>query len=215
MALSDFLKKQQQKMTFAGTQLANKASAPKTVTPTTTTRTPTTYKTSGYTPSVAQSVAQPAQVAPQMDLAQQYANMAGAQNVYKGPMFNQVLPFYQAWEKMQPMAQAEAEAQINPFVQRQYGQDYGNMMNQMAQQGSGRFGAAMGNVGALQAETERNRRAQLLDWIGQRRQGFEQLFYNPSETAFNQAIERGQTPTAPTIPTWDQFNKQYNLSNIK
>lgn len=159
-----------------------------------------------YGSAPAQAAAAPqTQAATQQTLANQYAEMAGAKNVYKGPVFSEVLPLQKAWDQFDPLAQQEAEAQINPFVNRQLRQDSRNMYAGLASSGGGRFGRAMGGIGSLQADAERNRNAQIYDWKNTRRQGFEELFYNPSEKAFNRAIELGQTPTTPKVPTWNEL----------
>ena len=206
-----------------GTKLATKA-VPKPVVqqkvPTRTTvapvRTTTVAPTFNNPYTAALTYSMPKQAAPvaapaTQSLAQNIANMVGAQNVYKGPLFGEVLPFEQAWGKMLPAATEEANAQINPFLQR----DLRNQLNSynlgLANTGAWRFG--FGGRGSMEAETERNRKAQVLDLLNQRQSGFKQLFYDPTEQAFQRAIELGQTPTAPninTMPTWAEFNAKYN-----
>ncbi len=145
-------------------------------------------------------------------IAKQVANMIGANQVYKGPLFTEVLPFYKAWGQMLPAAQQEAQSMINPFIQRELGQQMQQFQQGLARTGGGRFGQALGGGGAIEAEMERQRRAQMLDWINQRRQGFEELFYNPAQEAWTQAIELGKKkPKIPKIPTWNQFTKQYGI----
>ena len=67
----------------------------------------------------------------------------------------------------------------------------------------------MGGFGGIEADIERARKAQILDWLNARQQGFRELFYDPSEAAFTRAIELGQTPTTPTVPTWEGFMRRY------
>lgn len=147
------------------------------------------------------------------NLQQQYADKAGAGSVYKGPVFSEVLPFQQAWNQMLPTVEQEGSAQINPFINRQLRQQSSDFYNQLASQGGGRFGAARGGIGTVQADMEKQRRAQMLDWIAQRQQGFQELFYNPAQDAFNRAIELGKTPTAPRVPTYQElFSGGYDPS---
>jgi len=143
--------------------------------------------------------------APAPALPEQFAEMAGARDVYTGPLFSEVLPFYKAWETLLPTVEQEAAAQIDPFIQRELRQQQQEYGTQLARTGGGRFGRALGGFGAIEAEAERRRRAQLLDWIGQRRRGFEELFYRPAEEAFMRSIELGRTPEAPTMPTWEEY----------
>lgn len=156
-----------------------------------------------------QSTPMPRPMPPQTNLAQDFANMAGANNVYKGPLFSQVLPFYQAWQKLLPTVQQEGATQINPFIQRALGQQTRAYNTGLATTGGGRFGRGVGGVGSIQAEMERQRKSQLQDWTNTQQQGFQNLFYNPTEQAWNRAAELGQNPKTPEIPTWDQFTKQY------
>jgi len=141
------------------------------------------------------------------NLAEQYSNQAGANKTYKGPVFSQVLPFQNAWSSLLPTVEAEGASQINPFIQRDLNAQSRGFLNQLASTGGGRLGRATGGLGEIQAGAERDRKAQLLDWINQRKSGFENLFYNPSRDAFNNAIELGQTPTTPKIPTYGDFAK--------
>jgi hypothetical protein len=142
---------------------------------------------------------------PDTNLAQSYADQAGAKNVYKGPVFGEVLPFQKAWAQMQPTVEAEANAQVNPFIQRQQKAQSSQFYNQLAGQGASRFGSAQGGIGTIQADMEKQRRAQIMDWMNQKQQGFTQLWYNPTEANYNKAIEIGKTPDAPKVPTWDEF----------
>lgn len=141
-------------------------------------------------------------------MPQQFANQVGADKVYGGPVFSQVLPFYDSWEKLLPTVQQEAASQINPYIDRQLSGDLNKYYQNMAAQGGGRFGFS--GAGQIGANAEQQRRAQTLDWVNTRQQGYRDLFYNPAEQAFNRSIELGQTPTTPKVPTWDELTKQYS-----
>lgn len=141
-------------------------------------------------------------------MPQQFANQVGADKVFRGPVFSEALPYQQAWNRLLPTVTQEAEAQINPYVQRQLSGDLNNYYRQQAATGGGRFG--FGGAGQIQAESDRNRKAQTLDWVNTRQQGFNDLFYKPAEQAYNRAIELGQTPTTPKVPTWEELTKQYS-----
>lgn len=143
--------------------------------------------------------------------AKDFANNAGADKVFKGPVFSEVLPFYEAWGGMIPAVTEEANSMINPFINRELRTAQRGITNQMAQTGGGRFAASQGRLGNAWAESERNRRAQVEDWINQRRQGFKTLFYDPSEEAYNRAIELGQKPNSPNLPmTYEEMQRQMN-----
>jgi len=144
------------------------------------------------------------------NLANTYANQAGANLVSKGPVFSQVLPFSKAWEQLLPAAEAEAIQQISPGIERQLRTSLDSYYKGLAGRGGGRFGGSQ--VGNLQAEAERNKKSQTLDWLQQRRAGFNELFYKPSETAYNKGLELGNVGTVPTIPTWSEFMKTHGSS---
>jgi LysM repeat protein len=127
------------------------------------------------------------------------------------PQYEEVMPFYNAWERMVPQATESALSQIRPELQRQYKQNYGDYMRNMTSSGGERFGRALGGVGNLKAQTGRQEGAQLQDWLGQYRQGFQDLFYNPSRDAWNRAVTQGQTPdqNLQNIPTWNDVHDKY------
>ena len=145
---------------------------------------------------------------PQTSLADQYAQPgvdAGlATNV---PSFQEALPFYDAWGALQPHALQSAESQVNPEAMRDYSRSYRDYMSGMTSSGGQRFGRALGGVGDLKAASERNRLASVQDWLGQYQQGFKDLFYNPSESAWNQAITQGKAPdqSLTNMPTWEDL----------
>lgn len=143
------------------------------------------------------------------NVAEKYADAVGANDVYQGPVFGEVLPFYEAWEQMRPAVTAEAEAQVNPFIERAVNRETTQFNRELARSGGGRFAGSRSELGNVQADLERQRRSQIMDWQNQRQQGFRELFYNPAERAFNRQIELGQTPGEVKIPTWDEFTKNY------
>lgn len=143
------------------------------------------------------------------NLAQQYAS--SQIQPYNSPLFSEVLPFTKAWEAIAPQAKSAGVSQINPEAMRQYNTQYQGYMNDMASSGGGRFGRAWGGVGSLQAESERQRQASIQDWLNQYQQGYKQLFYDPSQQAWDSAITMGKAPnqTLKQTPTWDQLYGQY------
>jgi len=128
------------------------------------------------------------------------------------PSFSQVLPFEKGWERIVPGARAAAISQINPEAMRQYNIAYQSYMNNLASMGGGRFGGAgMGGLGSLQAESERQRQASIQDWLNQYQQGYKQLFYDPSQQAWDRALTLGQAPNTSLTksPTWDKLYSKY------
>ena len=144
-------------------------------------------------------------------LAKGYASGAGTGSVYQGPVFSEVLPFYQAWGQMQPAVEAEGRASIDPYVNRQLRSGLTGFYNQMAGEGAGRFGKAMGQAGSLRASAEQQRKAQLLDWINTRQQGFRQLWYEPMEQSWTEGMGLNWGGQAPTVPTWDEYMAKYGI----
>lgn len=142
----------------------------------------------------------------QVPLEQQFAGEAGAGNVYQGPVFSEVLPYTQAWGSIKPYAEQEAYTQVNPYVQRDLATQMRNYYANLASTGGGRSGRAIGQMGNLWATAEQNRKAQTLDWLAQREQGFKNLFYDPAQQAWQEATELGKTPS--NIPTWEELAKQ-------
>jgi hypothetical protein len=132
---------------------------------------------------------------------------SGANNVYNGPLFSEVLPYEKAWGALKPTIEAEGATQVNPFVQRDLNKNLYSYYTGLAGQGGQRFGYK--GAGSMEAAAEATRKAQILDWVNQREQGYKTLFYDPAQKAFNQAIEYGQSPTAPKIPTWEEMAKLY------
>jgi hypothetical protein len=155
----------------------------------------------------------PQPVAPQQPLAQQYAAPA-VQAAPTSPQFEQVLPFYDAWQGMVPQASQAAASQINPELMREYNEANRNYMMGMTGSGGERFGRALAGVGDLKAATERNRQAQMQDWLNQYQQGYKEMFYNPSRDAWNSAVTQGKTPdqSLKTIPTWNDLYDKYSSS---
>jgi len=167
----------------------------------------------GYTQTatkLASSPVNPVKSLTPADIAKQISD-AFAKNVYKGPGFQDVLPFYKSWEKLLPAAQGAAAEQVNPELNRQYNTQLMNTMYGIAQ-GGGRGSQTWGNVSQLGAETERQRKAGILDWLNKYQQGYRELFYNPAQEAFNRAttLNPTKTPTVAGMPTsWNDFMKQY------
>jgi len=149
------------------------------------------------------------------NLASQYAQTGvNAGNIAsQTPQFEKVLPFLDAWGRMIPQATQTAASQIDPELMRTYKSQYNDYMAGMTGAGGERFGRGLSGLGALKAETERSRNAQLNDWLNQYQQGYKELFYEPSRSAWNAAITQGQAPdqTLKNIPTWEDAYQQ--LSN--
>lgn len=150
--------------------------------------------------------------ATQTPLANQVASM------YPGPTqktFREVLPYDKAWGSLLPTVQQEATATINPFVQRELQGNMRNFYANLANTGGWRSGRAVGGQGDIWAQSEANRKAQIIDWINQREQGFQGTFYNPAEIDWTTGMELGQKQVAPKTPTWDELQKQLNFNAPK
>lgn len=129
------------------------------------------------------------------------------------PQFQNMMPFYEAWGRVAPGAQLAAEQSINPEAARTFRSNYNDYMSGMVNAGGQRFGAGLSGIGALKADAERNRLANIQDWLGLQRQGFEDLWYNPSMEAWNTSrtqIQPGKTMEAVKIPTWEDYTSTYN-----
>jgi hypothetical protein len=127
------------------------------------------------------------------------------------PSFQEAMPFYEAWQGFVPQASQAAASQVNPEAQRQLKSSMYDYNMGMAGSGGQRFGRALGGRGDLRAAAERNRQAQMQDWLNQYQQGYKQLFYEPSETAWNRAVTQGTTPdkTLTEIPSWEDVYSRY------
>lgn len=150
------------------------------------------------------------QEAPKEPIAKQYA-AAGGTAPKTTKTFEEVLPYFSAWSKLRPGAEASAYQQVRPEIQRAYNAAMQNYMNQMASAGGGRFGRALGGTGDIWAQYEREKKAQVQDWINQYEQGFRELFYEPSEEIWTNAMTQGTTGTVPKIPTWEQYARDYGI----
>lgn len=140
-------------------------------------------------------------------------NSVGGNNVQKNPVFGEVLPFENAWDQLKGMAGQEAFAQISPELKRQLNASLSNYYKGLAGRGGGRFG--FGGAGSLDAAAQRDLAAQTADWVNQKKEGFKNLWYDPSEKAYNKGLETSATPTTPTVPTWAEFmTKNYSGSQI-
>lgn len=154
------------------------------------------------------------------NLATQYAQTGvNAGNVAsQTPQFESVLPFYDAWNRVVPQASLSAASQINPELMRNYKSQYNDYMTGMTSAGGERFGRGLSGLGELKAATERNRQSQMQDWLNQYQQGYKELFYDPSRTAWNTAITQGKAPdqALTNIPTWEdaygELSKQYQVA---
>ena len=164
-------------------------------------------------PQAPAPTAQPAPVAP-TPLADQYSapGVTAGQNASATPQFEQVMPFYDAWGRMIPQATQAAASQIDPELQRGFKSNYNNYMGGMTNAGGERFGRALGGIGDLKAATERDRNAQLQDWLSSYQKGYQDIFYNPSRDAWNSAITQGKAPdqTLTNIPTWTDVESKFN-----
>jgi hypothetical protein len=169
------------------------------------------------TPAPAPQPAQPAvAAAPQQTLAQQYTNPLTGQlaTAAEIPLFQQVVPFMDFWqERLQPGALQTGEQFIKPEVMRQYGETNRGYMNDMTSAGGQRFGRALGELGNIKAASSRDYNAQLQDWVGQQRQGWENLWYNPQRDIWNKGITQAKPGSVYgqdlKIPTWEENWQKY------
>jgi hypothetical protein len=92
---------------------------------------------------------------------------------------------------------------------RDYRQANYDYMNQMGSAGGQRLGRGLAGLGNIKAGAERQRQALLQDWMGQQRQGFQDLWYDPQKSIWNQARTQGQQGEMPSIPTWDEYYDKY------
>lgn len=127
------------------------------------------------------------------------------------PVFREVLPFEQAWGRFAPTYEQMGRGQINPYLDRQQAQQDRAYNLQQAGGGGWRFGR--GGLGTIEADTERQRKSQMQDWMNLGRSGFQGTFYDPAEKAWTRGLELGKTKEElmgnikmPT--TWDQFQGQ-------
>ena len=163
-----------------------------------------------------QPAAQPAVTQTTQTLAQQYTNPLTGQlaTAAEIPMFQQVVPFMDFWEqRLQPGALQTGEQFIKPEVMRQYGEANRGYMNDMTSAGGQRFGRALGELGNIKAASSRDYNAQLQDWVGQQRQGWENLWYNPQRDIWNKGITQAKPGSVYgqdlDIPTWEDNWKKY------
>ncbi len=162
-----------------------------------------------------QQTAAPAQTAtaqPQQTLAQQYTDPLTGQlkNAAEIPQYENVMPFYDAWGRMVPQATQAAASQVNPEAQRVFNQAYKDYMSGMTSSGGQRFGTGLAGVGSLRASAERDRQAQLQDWLNSYQTGYKELFYNPSRDAWNTARTQANfDSTQYQIPTWESVADKY------
>jgi len=143
------------------------------------------------------------------NLATQYANQAGANLVSQNPVFSEVLPFEQVWKQMLPSAEAQAIQQVSPEIQRQLNTSLSNYYKGLAGRGGGMFG--FGGAGTLEAEAERNKKSQTMDWLNQGQSAVRE-WYDNTATSYNKGLELGNVGNVPAIPTWSDFMKTYGNS---
>ena len=138
-------------------------------------------------------------------LAQQIAQPL-TERVYKGPLFHEVLPWEGFYGQFQQPLEQKAAGIVDPFVQRALGQAQRGIMSNLAQTGGGYFGRGVGRLGAAQAQSEADRKAQMLDYMGQYRDTLRN-YYDLMGSDFQRATELNplQTPNTPNIPTWEQL----------
>lgn len=160
------------------------------------------------------------------DLANQYASTgvtSGENASSTGSFKEKVGDLLTLWEGLKPQATAAAESQINPEILRNYLPQKEGLMGNLASTGGYRMGrgfdpegsiTGLASLGALKASTERERQSQLQDWLNQYQTGFNELWYTPSETAWNAATTQGTTPNSSltTIPTWSDLYSKYQTA---
>ena len=120
-----------------------------------------------------------------------------------------------AWQGMVPQATLVAQSQVNPESIRQYNQAYEGYMGNLVNTGGQRFGrgfdgGGLSGIGNLKAGAERNRLGQIQDWLNAYKQGYQEMFYNPSQQAWEQSRNMGITPTPQDIqlPSWEDYYNQ-------
>ena len=142
--------------------------------------------------------------------------IAGEQTkgVYQGPGFQEMLPIEQAWGQLSPTVEQNVQDIVNPFIQRDLNEAQRNLMNTMASQGQGRFGRGLGQVGSVQANYERQRKAMLEDMSNTYRTGFSKLFYEPTMRSWDEnATALGRAPEMPKIPTFNELQGKMRFEN--
>ena len=144
---------------------------------------------------------------PQKILAGNYADAGGT--APKAPVFGEVLPYEQAWGTLKPSVQQEANQQVNPSIQRGLSSQLRNLNLNLAGSGAGRFGRALGQGGDLKASAEQDRKAQVIDWMTERENQFNNLWYKPTQESWTSGMTQGNTQKSLQdqlrVPTWDDF----------
>jgi len=122
---------------------------------------------------------------------------------YKGPYLNEVLPWDKFYGKFEPTLQQQASSIIDPFAARQLASTQRGITTDLARTGGGYFGRGVGRLGAAQAESERNAKSQLLDYMNTYKQKLND-YYGLMNQQWNLATEQnpGATPTL-NVPTWE------------
>lgn len=116
-----------------------------------------------------------------------------------GPQANQVfgdvLPFDQAWGAILPLISEAIQYNVDPEIQRQFGQAQRGLTANLAATGGGAFSSGIAQMGALEADSMRRKNELSKLFEDQYRQGFESLWYNPTQDAYNKALTQGKTPS--------------------
>jgi len=179
-------------------------------------------------PQVQQQVQQQAQpqaaAQPVVPLANQYTDPMTGQVIRGGeiPQFENVMPFMDTWEqRLQPGALQAGREMMAPEMLRNYNAAREGYMGQLASSGGYRMGrgftqdnsgGGLAGAGALKASSERNYNANMQDWLGQQRGGFEDLWYNKQKDIWNKArtqIQPGEEMGKVEIPTWSNYYDKY------
>jgi len=112
------------------------------------------------------------------------------------------------WSYLNPQARASALEVVQPEILRNYNTANRGITSNLAQTGGGRFGKGWGQTGTLQAQTMQNQEAQVQDFTNQYKQGFKDLWYDPTLESWTKSIT---TPganlpiTDPATQTWAGF----------
>lgn len=122
------------------------------------------------------------------------------------PQFENVLSRQELINQMAPTVREQAAAEVTPELVRNYTRNYRDYMGGLAQQGGGRFGRALGNVGAMQADYNRRRGEQMQDWMNTFNTGVG-TWYSGVRDQYNKARDAGNVYDV-KVPTWQDFTKQ-------
>lgn len=149
----------------------------------------------------------PEPTTPAVDPTQEVVNEVGGDEVSKGPVFGEVLPYDEAWGNLKPYFQQQAEWEINPEQRRLLNNALRSYSMSLAGTGGGRFG--FNDRGSIEAENARNTKAMTQDWLANQENAFKTLWYDPTEKAYNTGLETGSNPSEPVVPTFDQWKSEH------